>query len=185
MSKAIKQMQMDALKQTFAGVRDMVVLSVNGLSSQADNQLRHALRKKKVRLLQVKNNLARLALGELGIAIGEDSPYWVGTTTFAWGSTGVADLSRSIRDELANPKTATQYRDKVRIKGGIAEGQTMTFEQMLTMPTREEALANIIALALAPASRLLSQITGPASQLASQIKSLGEKKEEEAAPAAT
>ena len=85
MSKAVKQMQMDTLKQTFGGVRDLVLLTVSGLTSQADNQLRHALRKKNVRLLQVKNSLARLALKDLGINIDKESPYWKGTTTFAWG----------------------------------------------------------------------------------------------------
>ena len=38
-----------------------------------------------------------------------------------------------------------------------------------------------VMLALAPASRLLSQITGPAAKVASQIKQLSEKKGEEAA----
>ena len=46
MSKVIKQMQMDAIRKTFDGVKDMVVLSIQKLDSQADYSLRAKLRKK-------------------------------------------------------------------------------------------------------------------------------------------
>ena len=36
MSKAIKQMEMEALKSDFKGVRDMVVLNTTGLSCHGD-----------------------------------------------------------------------------------------------------------------------------------------------------
>lgn len=184
MSKQVKKMQMDALKQTFGDVRDLVVLSINGLNAVADNQLRHTLRKKKIRLMQVKNSLARLAFKDLGIDIDKDSPYWKGNTTFAWGAGSIAELSRTIDGELKDPKRQAQYKGKVNIKGAVAEGALVSFDIAIKMPTRQEAIANVVALALAPASRLLSQITGPASSVAGQIKQLGEKKEEEAPAAA-
>ncbi len=183
MSKAIKQMQMDALKQTFGSVQDFVVLSISGLTAQQDNGLRNALRKKKIRLLQVKNSLARIALDEAGVKLGKDSPYWVGPTTFAWGAGSIAELSRSIDEQLTNPKTAPVYKDKVKIKGAVAEGQPLAFEQAKTRPTREEALAAIVAALLGPASQIAGCLTGPAGQVASQIKTLSEKKEEVAAAA--
>ena len=161
MSKAVKQMQMDALKQTFGSVRDLVVLSISGLNCQADNHLRHALRKRSVRLMLVKNSLVRRVMNELDVRIEEDSAYWKGNTVFAWGGSSIADLSRALDEELKNPKTQAQYKDKVQIKGAVADGQLVTFEQALKMPTRLEAIGRVIALALAPASRLVSQITAP------------------------
>jgi large subunit ribosomal protein L10 len=193
MSKAIKQMQMDALKQTFGGVQDFVLLSISGLTAQQENALRTALRKKKIRLLQVKNSLARLALGEAGVKIDKESPYWAGSTTFAWGGASVAELSRGIDEQLKNPKTAPVYKDKVKVKGAVAEGQPLGFEEAKTRPTREEALASILAALLGPASQIAGCLSGPAAQVASQIQTISEKKEEEAekkeeeaaAPAAT
>ena len=44
MSKKIKQMEMDALKATFQGVRDLVVLTATGVDCQSDNTLRLGLR---------------------------------------------------------------------------------------------------------------------------------------------
>jgi large subunit ribosomal protein L10 len=181
MSKAIKQLQINALKETFGSVQDFVVLSISGLTAQQENGLRHALRQKKVRLLQVKNSLARLALDEAGIKIGTDSPYWVGTTMFAWGAGSVAALARTIDEQLKNPKTAPVYKDKIKIKGAVAEGQPLAFEVAKTRPTREEALAAVVSAILGPASQIAGCLSGPAAQVASQIKTISEKKEEGAA----
>jgi ribosomal protein L10 len=183
MSKVIKQMQMDALKDTFREVRDLVVLSIKGLSAQADNVLRTALSKKKVRLKHVKNSFTRRVFSELGLKVPDNSPFWVGTTILAWGGGSVAELSRSIDGELKAPKTAAVYKDKVTIKGAIADGEVLTFEQAKTRPTQAEALARVVTLLLSPASRLVSQLTGPAAGVAGQIKSKSEDKGEVNKPA--
>src|SRR2546423_404825 len=131
MSKVIKQMQMDALKGTFHDVRDLVVLSIKGLTAQADNQLRAALRKKNVRLQMVKNSYTRRVFGELGLQVPDDSPYWAGTTVLAWGTSSVSELSRSIDAELRAPKTAALYKDRVTIKGAIVDGSPTKFDVAL------------------------------------------------------
>jgi large subunit ribosomal protein L10 len=184
MSKYIKQMEMDALKGAFREVRDVVVLSVKGLAAQAEHGLRATLRKKNVRLQVVKNSLTRRVFHELGLNVADDSPYWLGPTTMAYGAGSIAELSRAIEAELKNPKTAPLYKDKVVIKGAIADGQPVTFEQAVKMPTRLEAIANVIGMALSPAGRLVSQITAPAARVASQVKTISEKPAE-ASPAAT
>jgi large subunit ribosomal protein L10 len=182
MSKVIKQMEMAALRQSFEGIRDLVVLSIQGLDSQAEYTLRKAMRAKKVRLQVIKNSLTRRVFNEMGINVGDDSPYWIGPTTLAWGAGSIAELSRSLDGELRNPKMAAAYKDKVKVKGAISDGLPVTFDQALKMPTRQEAIARVVMLALAPAARLLGQITAPAAMVASQIKTISEK---EAAPAAT
>jgi large subunit ribosomal protein L10 len=185
MSKAIKNMEMTAIKGSFQGVREMVVLSIKGLDCHADHALRSTLRKKNIRLQVVKNTLTRRVLSELGLKVPADSPYWQGPTTLAWGAGSIAELSRTIDAELSGAKTKAKYKDKVFVKGAIFDGEPVSFDQALKMPTRAEALARVIGLALAPASRLISQIKGPAASVASQIKQIAEKKEEAApAPAA-
>jgi large subunit ribosomal protein L10 len=184
MSKVIKQMEMDSLRNTFGEVRDAVVLSVTGLNCQLEGSLRATLRKKNIRLKMVKNSLTRRVFDEIGIRIGADSPMWVGPTTFAWGANSVAELSRAIDEELKKSKNAAAYKDKVNIKGAIAEGQTISFEQALSMPTREEAIAQIIGMILGPGSAIAGCLTGPISQVASQIQTLSEKTEGAAAEAA-
>ena len=174
MSKAIKQMEMDTLSQTFKGVHNMVFLSVSGLKATVDNQLRLGLRKKGIRLQVVKNSLAKRVFDGLGLSI---TKAWEGNTVIAWGGTSVADLAKEIEG------LAKKNDKAMKVKGAVAEGKEISFAQALKMPTRAEAIGRVIQLALSPASRLVSQILGPASTVAGQIKSIGEKKEE-AAPAA-
>jgi large subunit ribosomal protein L10 len=174
MSKQIKQMEMDNLRETFRAVRDLVVLSVSKQDCHTDTQVRAALRKKNIRIKMVKNSLARRVFDELGI---KGNRLWEGSTFFAWGSTSVADLSKEL-DALV------KKNGKIKVKGAIAEGLEVTFQQALAMPTRAEAIGRIVSLALSPAMRLVSQILAPASTLAAQIKTLAEKGSGGDAPAA-
>jgi ribosomal protein L10 len=183
MSKVIKQMEMDALKQEFSGVRDMVALSTN-LTSAGDYTFRAMLRKKNIRLKLVKNSLAAKVFQEAGLSVPADSPFWNGPTTFAWGAASLGELSKAIDAELKSPKFAALYKDRVTIKGAIADGQPVAFDIALKMPTKAEAIARVVMLALAPASRLVGQITAPAANVSSQVKSIADKKSEDA-PAAT
>jgi large subunit ribosomal protein L10 len=178
MSKVIKQMEMDALRSTFNGVRDAVVLSLKGLDCQLEGSLRATLRKKNIRLKVVKNSLTRRVFDDLGLQIGADSPVWIGPTTIAWGANSVAELSRAIDEELKKSKNAAAYKDKVNIKAALADGQIIGFEQALTMPTREEAIAQIIGMILGPGAAIAGCLTGPISQVASQIQTISEKTEE-------
>ena len=181
MSKQIKQMQMDALKETFKDVREMVLLTVSGLDCTADNQLRANLRKKNIHVEMVKNSLARRAFGELGLDIPKGSPYWAGTTWLAWGPESVAELSQELDRQVLTNKA---LKDKVTVKGAIAEGQPLSFEQAKSRPTRAQALAAVVAAFMGPAQQIASQIAGPASQIASQIQKISERTEGEAGEAA-
>jgi len=181
MSKVIKQLEMDALKNTFQDVRDLVVLSIKGVDCQADNKLRLTLRKKNIRLQVVKNSLARRVFDDLGIKVGGDSGYWAGSTVMAWGANSVAELSRALDSEIQDLlKKNPKLKDRVQVKGAIAEGQPITFQQAKDMPTRPEAIGTIISMMLGPVSQIISQITSPGAQVASQID---KKTKEEAAPA--
>jgi large subunit ribosomal protein L10 len=178
MSKQIKQMEMDALRQAFQDVRDLLVLTASGVSATAENQMRLSLRKKNIRLQMVKNSLTRRVFGELGIQV---ESAWAGPSLLAWGAGSLAELSKEV-DALA------KKNKNIKVKTAVSEGQAITFQQALAMPTRAEAIGRVVSLALSPASRLLSQITAPAAQLAGQLKTLSEKNEggapaEAAAPA--
>jgi large subunit ribosomal protein L10 len=173
MSKLIKQMEMDALKKEFQDIRDMVILTASRVSCQEDTQLRAALRKKNIRLRVVKNSLARRVFDELDLKL---SKCWEGPTTVAWGSNSLAELSKEL-DALIRKS------DKIKVKSAVSEGQEISFKQALAMPTKPEAIGRVIALAMSPAARLLSQILGPATQVAGQIKTLSERPAEAPPPA--
>lgn len=175
MSKQIKQMQMDALRETFSGVRELVLLTASGLSAQADNQMRASLRKKSIRVQVVKNSLARRVFDEMGVRL---ESAWASPTLVAWGAGSLAELSREL-DAIA------KKNDKVKVKTAVSEGQELPFARALTMPTREEAIARVVALAMAPAQRLVAQILAPAARVVGQVRVLAERPAEGGAPAAS
>ena len=180
MSKQVKQMQMDVLAKTFRGVKDMLFISAQGIDSQTDNKVRLGLRKKNISLLMVKNSLLRRVCGEIDLKPGDD--VWAGPTIVAWGPESVKDLSREVEASVLKDD---KLRTKVKVKTALAEGQPVTFEQALKMPTRKEAIGEIVAMIFGPASSIAAALTGPAAQVASQIQQVGEKKPEgEGAPAA-
>jgi large subunit ribosomal protein L10 len=174
MSKAIKQLQMDSLKSTFKGVRDLVLLNIVGLDAINDNKIRLGLRKKGIRLHQVKNSLCRRVFGELGLAVDGMSE---NSTTVAWGSGSLKELSKEVE------AIVKKHDNKIKVKAALADGQAIPFAQALKMPTRQEAIGEVISAMLGPVMTLAGQLTGPASQVAGQIQTISEKKEE-AAPAA-
>jgi large subunit ribosomal protein L10 len=183
MSKVIKQMEMDDLKRTLQGVRDLVVLSAEKLTSQGEYTLRKVMRTKKVRLKVVKNSLTRKVFRELDLQVPDDSPFWRKPTMLAWGPGSIAQIGRDLEAELRAPKNAPLYREKVTIKGGIVDGQPMPFDVLKTIPTREELIAQLVGMILGPGSAIAGCLTGPIATVAGQIQQLAEKKEEEA-PAA-
>jgi large subunit ribosomal protein L10 len=177
MSKVIKQMEMDALKGTFKDVRDMVVLSSEKVSCQIDYGMRAALRKKNIHVQMVKNTLARRVFGDLGMKV---ESCWSGTTLVAWGGSSLAELSKDV--DVFVKKNAKL----LKVKTAVSEGLEIDFKIALSMPTRSEAIARVVGLAMAPASRLIGQLAAPGARLASQLKTLSEKVEQaaEAAPVA-
>jgi large subunit ribosomal protein L10 len=187
MSKLIKQMEMNDLRRTFDGVRDLAVLSTEKLSAQGEYTFRSALRKKGIRLKVVKNSLARRVFRELNLSVPDDSPYWQKQTMLAWGGTSISGLTRDIDAELTNPKAGTLYKEKdkekVTRKGAIADGQPLEWKQAREMPTREELLGQIVSMIIGPGGAIAACLDGPGAMLASQLATLAEKEGGEAAPA--
>jgi large subunit ribosomal protein L10 len=184
MSKLVKQLELDALTRTFKGVRDMVVLTADKIAAGIDYNVRKQLRDKKIKLVMVKNTLARKVFETNGITL--DQKVWSGTTLVAFGADSIKDLSKAvdgfIKDVVKkDPKQANKYQ----VKAAVADGQTVSFDMAMKMPTRLEAIGEIIGMILGPASEIAGCLTGPASQVASQIATLADRKEDAPAAAPT
>jgi large subunit ribosomal protein L10 len=184
MSKVVKNMEFTALEKEFSSVRDLVLITPAKIDAALDYNFRKQLRDKKVKVRMVKNSLVKRVFDASGIKL--DGKTWTGTTLIAWGADSIKDLSKAIdgliKDiEKKDPKT----KEKFKVKAAIADGQLVTMAQALTMPTRLEAIGEIIGMILGPASSIAGCLVGPGGQVASQIATIAERKEEPAAaPAA-
>jgi large subunit ribosomal protein L10 len=184
MSKLVKQMELTALEKSFSGVRELMLISPTKVDSGLDTNFRKTLREKNVRVQMVKNNLARRVFEAQGIKL--DEKLWSGTTLVAWGPESIKDLSKAVDGLIKEiEKKDPKAKEKFVVKSVVADGQVIPLAKALVMPTRLEAIGEIVSALLAPASAIAGALTAPASQLASQIAKIGEKKEEGAeAPAA-
>src|SRR4029077_3941492 len=179
MSKRIKEMLVVELRQRLGEHRDILVVDYSKLDGVTLNNLRLKLRKQNIRMLGVKNSLARKALGELGLA-GLD-PYLSGPSTLVFGGPDIVALSKEIA------KWAKDL-EPLQIKGGIVEGNSIGPAQVDALSksaSREELLGKVVTLMLSPGARLAGALLGPGGTVAGQIKSIADKEPAaEAAPAA-
>ncbi len=184
MSKLVKNMELSDLEKTFSSVRDLLLITPSKIDSALDFNFRKQLREKKVKVKMVKNSLVKRVFDANGIKL--DGKTWTGTTLIAWGADSIKDLSKAVDGLIKDiEKKDPKSKEKLKVKAAIADGQLVPMAVALTMPTRLEAIGEIIGMILGPASSIAGCLTGPGSQVASQIATIAERKEEPAAaPAA-
>lgn len=178
MSKQIKQMIIDEIRQKLGECRDVLVVNSSKLDAITDNRFRGQLRAKGIHLLQVKNTLARRALEEVGVKSMEQ--VLAGPSTLVWGGEDIVSLSKEIA------KWARDL-DKLEIKGGAVEGQVVNAKGVVELsksPGRLELISQIVGLALSPGARLAGALLGPGGTISGQVKALADKEGEPAEAAA-
>jgi ribosomal protein L10 len=171
MSKKIKELELNSLRQTMRGVKDMVLLEPLKLDSAADFELRKKLREKQIRVKMVKNSLVRKVFTENGVQVETGS----GPTLLAWGGDSIKTLSNAVDGLLKELKKDPKAPDKIKVKTAVADGQPIPMEVAKTLPTRLEAIGEVVAALLGPAASIAAALTGPASQLAGILTTIEEK----------
>lgn len=165
MSKAVKDMLVDDLKQRLQDVGDVVVVSLGKLNAQKTTRLRHTLRKKQIQIQLVKNSLARRATAgtPLESAMGETA----GMLALAWGGEDVVDLAKEI-DRIASDKEFEGFE----CRGGAMDGSHLGAEDVKRVakwPTRGEQLSLLSGQISSLGALLSGQILSAGGVLAGQI----------------
>ena len=173
MSRRVKELVIDEVRNRIGDCAEFLVVNSSRLDPIADNRFRLGLREKDIKILTVKNSLAKKALHDAGI-IALD-PILEGPSTLVWGSEDAVTLSKAI---------AKWVKDigELEFKGGIVEGKTLSAEDVDALsksPSREELIGRIALLALSPGARLVSALLGPGGKLCGQVKSIAEKEGEQ------
>jgi large subunit ribosomal protein L10 len=177
MSKQIKQMIIDDIRQKLGECRDVLVVNSSKMDAITDNRFRGQLRAKGIHLLQVKNTLARRVLEEAGVKSMEQ--VLAGPSTLVWGGEDIVSLSKEIA------KWARQI-EKLEIKGGAVEGQVVDakgVDELSKSPGRLELISQIVGLALSPGARLAGALLGPGGTISGQAKALADKEGDAPPPA--
>lgn len=180
MSKKIKEMELNHLRQTFQGVKDLVLLEPLKLDSATDFEMRKRLRAQNIRVKMVKNTLARKVFSELGVNVDPGS----GPTLICWGADSIKELGTAVDNLLADLKKDPKAPQRLREKTAVAEGQPVPLAVAKTLPTRKEAIGELLAAILGPAQAIAGALVGPANTLAGILHAIEEKGKGEGTPAA-
>ena len=179
MSKYVKNLIADHLRERLDGVSDALLVNVIGLEANANNQLRTELQAKGISLMVVKNSLAARATE--GMPLSAMFEGLTGTAAVCWGGEDIVSLAK----EIARLAKDAQYA-AFEARSGMMDGQQLSGAQVAevsTWPTRSEQLSLLVGQILSPGANLASQLIAPAGALASQIEQHADAQADEQADA--
>jgi len=172
MSKYVKSLVTEHLRQRLQNVHDALLVNMVGLDANANTRLRAELRSKNIQVLVVKNSLAVRAtegtrLAPLFAGLG-------GTAAVCWGGEDIVSLAKEITKLVKSDKYPP-----FAARGGVLDGEPLTAPQVDRVskwPSRTEQLSILLGQILSPGAILLGQLNSVGAALASQIQQKAEEK---------
>ncbi len=172
MSKPVKEMLVREYLEKLDGVEEAAIISLRGVSGTNNTKIRSDLREKDIRVTIVRNKLFGNAFGER--AIGSLSEVMTGSNAIVYGAESIVEVAREIVDLV-------KQFPEIELKGAILDGELYAGEdgvnRLAKFPTRDEAIAEDVALILGPGRTLVGAIKGPGAGLGGIIKAIEEKLE--------
>ncbi len=164
MNRVEKQEFVESLSVQLKEAKLVVITQQTGLTVQESTTLRSKMREGEASFRVVKNNLARIAVKEVGLE--EMGPYLKGPAALAFS-----------KDPINAAKVAVKYakeNSKLVIVAGMLEGKFLdanSVKALATLPSLDELRAKILGVLMAPATKLACIIKEPGSQVARVISS--------------
>jgi large subunit ribosomal protein L10 len=177
MSKQVKDLVTQELSRRLKSLDSVAVINPRGLDANKNHGIRRRLREKGLRMTVVKNTLARRAVAG-GKLEGFDK-LLDGPSAVIYGAASISAIARQLLDEKKKD-------DTLELRGAFFDGEayigTAGIEQVSKLPTREEAVANILGAILGPGRKLAAALKGPGGTLGGVLKTIEDKaKDKEAA----
>jgi len=170
MSKRVKALLEKEIGARLKDVDGVAVISPRGIDGIRNNQLRRKLRQNGVRMLVVKNTLAKRATAKGRIAGFEK--LLDGPSAILYGKQAMPALARLLVEEKKN-------NEKLELRGVFFDGEVYLGEEGVKtaskLPTREEAIAQLMAALLGPGKKLAAALKGPGGKIGGILKAIEEK----------
>ncbi len=171
MSKYVKDLVTRDIRNRLEGIDDAVLVSCVGMDANTTNELRSELDQKDIRMMVIKNSLARRATEGTPLAVAFEGA--TGQIGVCWGSTDFVSL---VKEVVNLDKDKGKYESFVA-GGGVMDGEKLDADGLKAVskwPSREEQISLLVGQILGPGSQLSGAMLGPGKMLNSQIKSKGE-----------
>jgi ribosomal protein L10 len=180
MSKSVKDLITKELAERLKDLDGVAVINPRGIDANKNHAIRRRLHEKGLKMMVVKNTLVKRAVGD-GKLKGFDK-LLDGPSAVIYGKLSISAIARQLIDERKND-------EKLEVRGIFFDGELYAgekgIEQVSKLPTREEAIANVLAAVLGPGRTLAAALKGPGGTLGAVLKSIEDKAKEQegAAPA--
>lgn len=168
MSKALKEMVTDVLRDRYDGVEEACVVDITSLNVEETQAVRKKLSEKSIECQVVKNSLARRAfsdgpLNPLGSSLA-------GPCALLTGGDSIVEVAKTIAS------LAKEF-PKIELKIGLLRGETETtaLAEMAKMKSRLELLADISGLISSPGRALAGALSSPQGKIAGCLKAMADK----------
>ena len=177
MSKYVKNLIADDLRERLRNVHDALLVDMVGLNANTNTRLRAELRNKNIHVMVIKNSLAARAtegtpLAPLFEGLG-------GTAAICWGAEDIVSLAKEITKLVKDEKNNAPFQTRA----GVMDGERLDaaqVERVSKWPSRTEQLSILLGQILSPGAMLASQLNSVGGALASQIEQRGDGGEPEA-----
>jgi ribosomal protein L10 len=184
MSKLVKDLITRELSTRLKDVDGVAVINPRGINATKNNGIRRRLHAKGLRMMVVKNTLARRATD--GTNLKGFDKLLDGPSAVIYGQASVPTIARVVLDEK-------KADDTIELRGVFFDGEVYVgdkgVKQVSELPTREEAIGQLVAAILGPGRKLAAALKGPGGVLGGILKTIEDKAKEKeggagAAPAA-
>ncbi len=159
MNKEQKKNYIEEVKQIFEKNESVMVTHYQGLTMPQLDELRSEMRKHGIIFKITKNRITKLALEKTKCK--ELSNLFTGPTAVAFA-----------KDAISSAKILTKFsknNPNLKILGGIMGNEVLKLEdvkKIATLPTLDEARANIVSILKTPAQKIISILLAPGAKIA-------------------
>ena len=160
MTKAQKKVYIDEMSKQFENSKAVLVTHYQGLTMPQMDELRSKMREHGIIFKITKNRITKLALEKTRCKDLAD--LFTGPTAVAFGEDAI--ISARILSKFAKDN------ENLKLIGGIMENEVLDqagVQNVATLPTLDEARANIVGILNAPASKLVSILLARSEKMGS------------------
>lgn len=175
MRKELKDQIIEAISAQLQEYSNFYIVDIAGLNAGDTGKLRRACFEADVKMTVVKNTLFKIALKKLeNEEIEELLDTLVGNTAIMYTETpnAPAKVIKKMHDEgMEKPLLKGAYVQECVFKGADK------LEELVAIKSKEELIADVVALLQAPARNVISALESAGDTLAGLVKTLSEKEE--------